>query len=303
MDWRGKRESDNVIEDDGGGGGGGYGGGGGLQFGGFHIGIGGIILIVVVSLLFGKNPLDILSLLSGGVDNGAPTAQQMPAQGSATPSTKDDEPRQFVRIVLASTEDVWTPYFQQLGARYQDPKLHLFHGTTRTGCGGGSEAMGPFYCPADQQVYLDLDFFHEMDTRFHAQGDFARAYVIAHEVGHHVQNSIGIMEKVEQARRQGTPMDGANGLSVRQELQADCFAGVWGNRSQAQLKWLQAGDVDAALNAASSVGDDTLQKQARGYAVPDSFTHGTSAQRQRWFKAGFASGDIKSCDTFSASSL
>ena len=179
----------------------------------------------------------------------------------------------------------------------------LYHGRTQTACGVGQEAMGPFYCPGDRQVYLDLGFFQEMDTRFHAQGDFARAYVIAHEVGHHVQNLIGIMDKVEQARRQGSPMDGATGLSVRQELQADCFAGVWANRSQAQLNWLQAGDIDAALNAASAVGDDTLQKQARGYAVPDSFTHGSSAQRQRWFKAGFASGDINSCNTFNAQSL
>jgi len=158
--------------------------------------------------------------------------------------------------------------------------------------------MGPFYCPVDHHVYLDLDFFHEMDTRFHAQGDFARAYVVAHEVGHHVQNLLGIMQKVG-----GRPSEGASGTSVRLELQADCFAGVWGNKSQAQLDWLKPGDVDAALNAASSVGDDTLQKQARGYAVQDSFTHGTSAQRSRWFKAGFNSGDLKSCDTFGAGSL
>jgi predicted metalloprotease len=179
----------------------------------------------------------------------------------------------------------------------------LFGGHVSTACGAASEAMGPFYCPGDQLVYLDLNFFQEMDTRFHAEGDFARAYVIAHEVGHHVQNQLGIMSQEDAQRRRGAPMEGADGLSVRLELQADCFAGVWANRSQAQLNWLQAGDVDAALNAASAVGDDTLQKQARGYAVPDSFTHGTSAQRQRWFKAGMASGDIKSCDTFSAQSL
>jgi predicted metalloprotease len=163
--------------------------------------------------------------------------------------------------------------------------------------------MGPFYCPGDRLVYLDLDFFQEMDTRFHAKGDFARAYVIAHEVGHHVQNLIGVMDKVDAARRRGAPMEGASGLSVRQELQADCFAGVWANRSQAQLNWLQEGDIDAALNAAAQVGDDTLQKQARGYVVPDSFTHGTSAQRSRWFKNGFSSGDIRSCDTFETAAL
>ncbi len=300
MDWQKGRQSDNVVEDDGSGGGG-YGGGGGLGFGGFHIGIGGIILIVVVSLLFGKNPLDILALLSGGSMQDTSSQQVAPSQRPVASS--NDPQKAFVRSVLGSTEDVWGAYFQASGQRYPQPKLVLFNNRVSTACGLGQEAMGPFYCPGDQQVYLDLDFFHEMDTRFHAQGDFARAYVIAHEVGHHVQNLIGVMNKVEQARRQGTPMDGATGLSVRQELQADCFAGVWANRSQAQLSWLQAGDIDAALNAASAVGDDTLQKQSRGYAVPDSFTHGTSAQRQRWFKAGFASGDINSCNTFNAQSL
>ncbi|TLY51948.1 MAG: neutral zinc metallopeptidase [Gammaproteobacteria bacterium] len=299
MDWQKGRQSDNVIEDDGSGGGGGP-GGGGMNFGGFHIGIGGIILIVIVSLLFGKNPLDILSLLSGGGDMSAPT-QQAPARG--TPSTSNDPQHQFVRTILGSTEDVWGQYFKASGQQYEQPKLLLFHNRTQSGCGAASEAMGPFYCPADHRVYLDLDFFHEMDTRFHAAGDFARGYVIAHEVGHHVQNLIGVMNKVETARRRGTPMEGAGGLSVRQELQADCFAGVWANRSQQQLNWIQPGDIDAALNAASSVGDDTLQKQARGYAVPDSFTHGTSAQRQRWFKAGFQSGNIDNCDTFGTQSL
>ena len=305
MDWQKGRESDNVVEDDGSGGGGGFGGGGGMQFGGFHLGIGGIILVVVVSLLFGKNPLDILSMLSGGgaMDGGTQTAQQVPAQAAGTPSTENDEPHEFVRHILGSTEDVWGAYFQAAGKQYERPKLKLFNGHVNTACGAASEAMGPFYCPGDRLVYLDLDFFHEMDTRFHAQGDFARAYVIAHEVGHHVQNLLGIMDKVDNARRQGQPMEGASGLSVRQELQADCFAGVWANRSQAQLNWLQAGDVDAALNAASQVGDDTLQKQARGYAVPDSFTHGTSAQRQKWFKAGFTSGNIDSCDTFNTQAL
>jgi predicted metalloprotease len=301
MDWQKGRRSDNVVEDDGSGGGGG--GGGGMQFGGFHIGIGGIILIVVVSLLFGKNPLDILSMLSGGGAMDGGTTQTAPPQ-ARTPLTNTNDPQKdFVRAVLGTTEDVWGAYFQASNQRYVQPKLVLFNNSVRTACGAASEAMGPFYCPGDQQVYLDLGFFHEMDTRFHAQGDFARAYVIAHEVGHHVQNLLGIMTKMEQTRRQGQPMDGANGLSVRLELQADCFAGVWANRSQAQLNWINQNDIDAALNAASAVGDDTLQKQARGYAVPDSFTHGSSAQRQRWFKAGFASGNISSCDTFGAQSL
>ncbi|HEY1912203.1 MAG TPA: neutral zinc metallopeptidase [Vicinamibacterales bacterium] len=301
MDWEKGRESGNVVEDEGGGGGGfGGGGGGGMQFGGFHIGLGGLVVIVVVSLLFGKNPLEILSLLSGGGD-GTTVQQEAPAR-SDQPSTENDEPHRFVRSILGSTEDVWTEYFQASNRRYVDPKLVLFNGRVSTACGNASEAMGPFYCPGDQLVYLDLSFFHEMDTKFHATGDFARAYVIAHEVGHHVQNLLGVMQQVNSQRQRGAAMEGANGLSVRLELQADCFAGVWGNRSQAQLNWINEQDVAAALNAASSVGDDTLQKQARGYVVPDSFTHGSAAQRQQWFKAGFGSGDIKSCDTFSAQS-
>jgi uncharacterized protein len=299
MDWEKGRESGNVVEDQGGGGGG-FGGGGGMQFGGFHIGLGGLVIIVIVSLLFGRNPLEILSLLSGGGD-GATVQQEAPARADR-PSTENDEQHRFVRTMLGSTEDVWTAYFQASNRQYVEPKLVLFNGRVSTACGAASEAMGPFYCPGDQLVYLDLSFFHEMDTRFHASGDFARAYVIAHEVGHHVQNLLGVMQRVDSQRRRGAAMEGPQGLSVRLELQADCYAGVWGNRSQAQLDWINQKDVDAALNAASSVGDDTLQKQARGYAVPDSFTHGSAAQRQRWFKAGFASGDVKSCDTFAADS-
>jgi hypothetical protein len=294
MDWQKGRESDNVVEDDGGGGGGF--GGGGMRFGGFHLGIGGIIIVVLIGLIFpGLRPiLFSLFLGSGGGVDSVPQSTPGPTHVAAA----NDPQTKFVRSILGSTEDVWGAYFQASGHQYEQPKLVLFHGRTQSGCGAAEEAMGPFYCPNDHRVYLDLDFFHEMDTRFHAQGDFARAYVIAHEVGHHVQNLLGIMQRVG-----GRPTEGATGTSVRLELQADCFAGVWGNKSQAQLNWLQAGDVDAALNAASSVGDDTLQKQSRGYAVPDSFTHGTSAQRSRWFKAGFTSGDINSCDTFSAQSL
>ncbi len=295
MDWQKGRESDNVVEDDGSGGGGGL-GGGGMRFGGFHLGIGGIIVVVLIGLIFpGVRPILFSLFLNGGsgVDS---VEQSAPAPTHA--ATANDPQTKFVRSILGSTEDVWGAYFQASGHQYEQPKLVLFHGRTQSGCGAAEEAMGPFYCPNDHRVYLDLDFFHEMDTRFHAQGDFARAYVVAHEVGHHVQNLLGIMQKVG-----GRPTEGATGTSVRLELQADCFAGVWGNKSQAQLNWLQAGDVDAALNAASAVGDDTLQKQARGSVVPDSFTHGTSAQRSRWFKAGFTSGDLNSCDTFSATSL
>ena len=294
MDWQKGRQSDNVVEDEGGGGGG---GGGGMRFGGFHLGLGGTIIVVIIALIFPQTRPLIMNLFlnGGGVDT---TQQTAPAPTHPlTQEQRNDPQHRFVSTILASTEDVWGAYFQAGGRQYEQPKLLLFHGRTRSGCGAAEESMGPFYCPADHRVYLDLDFFHEMDTRFHASGDFARAYVIAHEVGHHVQELLGVM------RRQGRPTEGATGSSVRLELQADCFAGVWGNRSQAQLNWLQAGDIDAALNAASQVGDDTLQKSARGYATPDSFTHGTSAQRSRWFKAGFASGDIKSCDTFNAASL
>lgn len=292
MLWQKGRSSDNVVEDEGGGGGPGFGGGRGL-------GLGGIIVVVIVGLLFGKNPGEILQLLgnmTGADDSGQTTQQQVAPAGN-------DEQTQFVRKILGSTEDVWGQMFQASGKQYPAPTLVLFHGATRSACGAASAAMGPFYCPGDRQVYLDLDFFQEMQRRFHAAGDFARAYVIAHEVGHHVQNLLGIMNQVEQSAQRGTPMEGAGGLSVRQELQADCFAGVWANHAQQQLNWLEPGDVEAALNAANQIGDDTLQKQSRGYAVPDSFTHGTSAERVRWFKSGFSSGDLKSCDTFNTTQL
>jgi predicted metalloprotease len=190
--------------------------------------------------------------------------------------------------------------FSASGQQYPAPRLVLFNGGVQSACGAASSAMGPFYCPGDQQVYLDLDFFREMATRFSAAGQFAQAYVIAHEVGHHLQNVLGVMSQVEQSARAGAPMQGVGGLSVRQELQADCFAGVWANHAQRNLNWLEEGDIEAALNAANQIGDDALQKQSRGHVVPDSFTHGSSAQRVRWFKTGFSSGDMKNCDTFTA---
>ena len=258
------------------------------------LGIGGTIIVVIVALIFPQTrPLIMNLFLSGG----GTSDMTQSAPGPRHAADASDPQVQFVSTILASTEDVWGPYFQSMGKQYTRPKLVLFHGQTSSGCGAAQAAMGPFYCPADKLVYLDLDFFKEMDTRFHASGDFARAYVIAHEVGHHVQDLLGVMQQV------GRPTEGATGTSVRLELQADCFAGVWGNKSQAQLNWLQAGDIDAALNAAAQVGDDTLQKESRGYAVPDSFTHGTSAERSRWFKAGFQSGDIRNCDTFNAATL
>lgn len=300
MDWQKGRQSDNVEEDDGGGSSG-YGGGGGMRLGGFHLGIGGTVIALIIALLVPQTRPLILGLLFNGGNTGGPAVGARPTQGR--PANLSDPQRQFVATILASTEDVWGAYFQAHGQAYERPKLLLFHGSTTSGCGAAEESMGPFYCPADHRVYLDLDFFHEMDTRFHASGDFARAYVIAHEVGHHVQNLLGAMRKEDALRARGMPMEGGSGLSVRLELQADCYAGVWGNRSQAQLQWLQPGDIEVALNAASAVGDDALQKAARGYAVPDSFTHGTSAQRMRWFKVGFDSGDPARCDTFSASTL
>jgi predicted metalloprotease len=256
------------------------------------MGLGGLIILALLGWIFFKNPLALLD--QGGSQPGAYAPSGQPAQ-------VDPQQKLFVEKILGSSEKTWGDLFNGMGRTYVDPKLELFSGGVNTACGAASTAVGPFYCPGDQKVYLDLDFFRELDTRFHASGDFARAYVIAHEVGHHVQNQLGIFAKVSQLQRQGVPMEGADGLSVRQELQADCFAGVWANRTQQRLQWLQAGDVESALNAASQIGDDTLQREARGTVVPDSFTHGTSAQRVKWFKAGLASGDIQQCDTFSGS--
>ena len=285
MLWDKSRRSDNVLEDS----------GGGSRIGGLHLGGGGIILVIIISLIMGKNPLQILGLLSQ-VGGGMETVPSEQKEADAKDPQVD-----FVRAVVGSTEDVWNARFKEEG--YEPPKMMLFHQQVQSACGTASAAMGPFYCPNDRKVYLDLTFFQEMDTRFHAQGDFARAYVIAHEVGHHVQNALGTFEAVQKQRQRGAEMEGAEGLSVRQELQADCYAGVWANLAQQQLQWLQPGDVEAALNAASSVGDDRLQQQTQGAVVPDSFTHGTSAQRARWFKAGFSSGSLEQCDTFRARQL
>ncbi|MBA2077962.1 neutral zinc metallopeptidase [Rhodanobacter sp. PCA2] len=284
MDWQKGERSQNVEVDSGGGGGGpGFGGGRGM-------GIGGIIILAIIGLVFFKNPL---ALLSGDQVGGG--AQQTT---SGEPAQVDPQQKDFVSAVLGSTEKTWGDVFAASGHTYTDPKLELFSGGVNTACGAASTAVGPFYCPGDQKIYLDLDFFRELQDRFHSSGDFARAYVIAHEVGHHVQNELGVFDKVRQLQRQGVPMDGADGLSVRQELQADCFAGVWANRTEQRLQWLQPGDVESALNAASQIGDDTLQRETRGTVVPDSFTHGTSAQRVKWFRTGMTSGDIQSCNTF-----
>lgn len=291
MLWRKGRSSDNVEQASGG-------GGGGPGFGRIHLGLGGTIIAIIIAMIFPGTRGIIFGLLTGDGDMAPGNA---PAQ--TTQADMRDPQVQFVSKVLGSTEDVWGAAFRQAGKQYADPKLTLFHGRVSTACGGASAAVGPFYCPRDQRVYLDLDFFGELATRFHSDSDFARAYVIAHEVGHHVQNQLGIMDMEQQLARRGEPMQGADGLSVRLELQADCFAGVWANRSQQQLQWLQPGDIESALNAASQIGDDTLQREARGTVVPDSFTHGTSAQRVRWFKTGFQAGDVNACDTFRAQTL
>jgi predicted metalloprotease len=283
MDWQKGERSQNVEIDSGRGGGGGFGFGGGRG-----MGLGGLIVLAILGWVFFKDPTALL-------DQGGQVGTSAPA---SAPAQVDPQQRDFVSAILGSTEKTWGDIFQANGQQYVDPKLELFSGGVRTACGAASTAVGPFYCPGDQKVYLDLSFFQELQDRFGASGDFARAYVIAHEVGHHVQNQLGVFDRVQQAREQGAPMEGANGLSVRQELQADCFAGVWANRSEQRLHWLQPGDVEEALNAASKIGDDTLQRETQGTVVPDSFTHGTSAQRVKWFKAGLESGQVSSCDTF-----
>ena len=283
MDWQKGEQSDNVEVDSGG-------GGGGPRFGGGRgLGLGGIVVLALLGWIFFKNPMALLD--QGG--NAPPASAPY-----GTPAQVDPQQKEFVSRVLGSTEKTWGDIFAAQGKTYVDPKLELFSGGVDTACGAASTAVGPFYCPGDQKIYLDLAFFQELQDRFHASGDFARAYVIAHEVGHHVQKLTGVFDQVAAARRRGVPMDGADGLSVRQELQADCYAGVWANRTQARLQWLQPGDVEAALNAASQIGDDTLQREARGSVVPDSFTHGTSAQRVKWFKTGLASGEMSQCNTF-----
>jgi len=295
MRWEGDEQSSNVEDrrgDSGGGGGGGFGLGGG------SLGIGAVVVALLGSWFFGVSPSTILNLLSGGGGSPAQVQQQAPSGPPAT-----DRESQFVRTVLRYTETTWTQIFQANGAKYQPPVLVLYTGRTGTGgCGTGQSAVGPFYCPADRKVYIDLSFFKLMQQRFHVSGEFTQAYVIAHEVGHHVQNLLGISGKVDNARQQLSESQG-NALSVRVELQADCFAGVWANHTDETKRIIQDGDVESALAAASAIGDDALQRQARGEVVPDSFTHGTSAQRMRWFKKGLESGSVEQCNTFEARQL
>lgn len=289
MKWEGNRQSDNVEDRRG------SGGGGMPVFGGRSIGIGTIVVALLGGWVLGINPMTLLGLLSGG---SPAQVQQAPAQRPPA----DDTMARFVSTVLADTEDVWTDVFRQQGSNYQQPRLVLFRGATPTACGTGQAAMGPFYCPGDHKVYIDLGFYQTLKDRLGAPGDFAQAYVIAHEVGHHVQNLLGISAKVDQMRGRVSQAD-YNRLSVKLELQADCFAGVWANHAQQARQILEQGDVEEAMNAAAKIGDDALQRAGGGAVVPDSFTHGTSAQRQRWFNAGLQQGHLKSCDTFAARTL
>jgi len=257
--------------------------------------VGRIILITGIVVIIGGRMLgvDVLSLLAG---SGVPAGQP-----SAPLSEADQQMSEFVAVVLGDTEDTWHPIFRQLGRDYREPTLVLFTGSVNSACGYASAAVGPFYCPGDQKLYIDLSFFNDLKVRHGAPGDFAQAYVIAHEVGHHVQTLLGISEQMTAAGR-GATKEQVNALSVRQELQADCLAGVWGHAANRQRQLLDPGDLEEALQAATAIGDDRLQREAGGQVVPDSFTHGTSAQRVKWFKAGFESGDINACDTFSAGS-
>jgi uncharacterized protein len=285
MRWQMGRRSDNVEDQR------------GIGVGGIAVGGGlGTIVLVVIALFLGVDPSVILQ----GGDTGVSTAP--PAVERRAPSSEEDSVKDFVSVVLADTEDTWREIFRRMNREYRDPSLVLFSDVVRSACGTAQSAAGPFYCPADQKVYLDLSFFRDLRDRFKAPGEFAQAYVIAHEVGHHVQNQLGISDKVRAAQSRGGERE-ANALSVRQELQADCFAGVWANNANRSRQILEQGDVEKGLNAAAAIGDDRLQRQSRGYVVPDAFTHGSSAQRVRWFKRGLESGSVRECDTFNAREL
>ena len=286
MRWRKARRSDNVVDARGRSGG----------IGGGRLTLAGVAIVVVIGLLSGQDPMQILGQLT---DQSGPT----PTQQSSAPANGDDPQVAFVQSILGDTEDTWRALFQQSGQQYRDPTLVLFRGGVNSACGFANSAVGPFYCPGDQQVYLDLQFFDEMASRFSVAGDFAQAYVIAHEVGHHVQTLLGVSQQMQAARQRGARMEGDNGLLVRQELQADCFAGAWANHAQQRHDWLEEGDLEEALNAANAIGDDRLQQQSQGRVVPDAFTHGTSAQRVKWFRIGFDSGDPTRCDTFQTQRL
>jgi uncharacterized protein len=282
MRWQGRRGSSNVEDRR------------GMRYGrAGGIGIGTIVL-ALIAIYFGQDPSVVLQ----GVQPSSPTGEQVPYQESA----EEAQLREFISVVLADTEETWSQIFSTAGRTYQEPKLVLFSGAVESACGFAQAAVGPFYCPGDRKVYIDLSFYQELQSRFGAPGDFAQAYVVAHEVGHHVQTLLGISERNMAARQRASEAQ-ANALSVRQELQADCFAGIWAHNADRSRQLLEQGDIEEGLNAASAIGDDRLQKQSRGHVAPESFTHGSSEQRVRWFKRGFESGDVQACDTFAANSL
>jgi hypothetical protein len=304
MRWDDFRRSDNVEDDRGGGGG--YAGGGGFSLpGGGGLGIGTLIVLGLIGWATGIDP----SILIGGAEiiNGGSHYQQQSRPVNRRTGTPTDQTGQFVAAMLGNTEDTWGEIFQASGQQYSAPRLRLYAGGEQGGCGFAQAAMGPFYCPNDRRIYLDTSFFRDMQVRFHGCSgkacEFAEAYVIAHEVGHHVQNLLGILPKASSAQRAAGSKAAANRIQVRVKLQADCFAGVWANHSNQRWKSIEPGDVEAALQTASAIGDDRLQKQAQGYVVPDAFTHGTSEQRQRWFTTGLKEGKVSACDTFAAASL
>ena len=303
MRWDDFRRSDNVEDDRGGGG---YAGGGGFSLpGGGGLGIGTLIVLGLIGWATGIDP----SILIGGAQiiNGGSHYQQQSRPVNRRTGTPTDQTGQFVAAVLGNTEDTWGEIFKAGGQQYNAPRLRLYAGGEQGGCGFAQATMGPFYCPNDRRIYLDTSFFRDMQVRFHGCSgkacEFAEAYVIAHEVGHHVQNLLGILPKASSAQRAAGSKAAANRIQVRVELQADCFAGIWANHSNQRWKSIEPGDVEAALQTASAIGDDRLQKQAQGYVVPDAFTHGTSEQRQRWFTTGLKEGKVSACDTFAAASL
>lgn len=285
MRWQDSRRSDNLEDQR------------GSSFGGrpVAIGGGGLLIVLVLSLLFGVNPLSLLQGVDANVD--APVTNAPAPSGTATDAMKD-----FVSAVLGETEDVWREVFARNGQTYREPKLVLYSGMVQSACGTAESAVGPFYCPGDEKVYLDMTFFQDLSQRLGAPGDFAQAYVIAHEIGHHVQGLLGISGKVEQMRARASEAE-SNQLSVRLELQADFLAGVWAHYAQERMAVLEPGDLEEALNAASMIGDDRLQRRSQGYVVPDAFTHGTSEQRVRWFRRGYESGDLSHGDTFGTETL
>jgi len=286
MKWERARRSRNVEDRR----------GRGMAAKGGGLSLGAIAIIVVIGLALGKNPMEMLGLVSQMAGSPAPTS-------SSAPAPVDDEASRFVAAILGETEDVWSALFAQMGRTYEPPRLVLFTDRVQSACGSASSAIGPFYCPGDRQIYIDLSFFRQMETQLGGGGDFAEAYVIAHEVGHHIQTLTGTTARVNDIRRRGGDLEGDGGLLVRQELQADCYSGVWAHHAQRRHDWLEPGDIEEALNTASAIGDDNLQRRSRGTVVPDSFTHGTSEQRVRWFRTGFENGRYELCDTFQAQRL